>query len=133
MNELIERLRVHAEWDEFHIKGDLSKKHIANEAADEITSLRQQLAELKEVNDKWHEYAKNEGVRRQGEIATALAKAQPAPVVPEGYVMVPVEPNDEMQVAGAQSIRFDTTVINKMWTGNAVYRAMLSAAQEKAE
>lgn len=43
-------------------------------------------------------------------------------------VMLPKEPTPEMQHAGALAIRFDTTVINKLWTGNAVYRAMVAAA-----
>lgn len=46
----------------------------------------------------------------------------------DGWKLVPVEPNDAMQAAGAQAIRFDTTVLNKLWTGNAVFRAMLAAA-----
>lgn len=51
-----------------------------------------------------------------------------AAAIPEGWKLVPIEPNDAMQAAGAQAVRFDTTVINKIWTGNAVYRAMLAAA-----
>ncbi|HHR1002880.1 TPA: DUF551 domain-containing protein [Raoultella planticola] len=53
---------------------------------------------------------------------------QPAPVVPDGWVMVPKEPTSEMQSAGASAIRIETTAVNKLWTGNAVYRAMLAAA-----
>lgn len=44
------------------------------------------------------------------------------------YILVPKEPDDAMQLAGAQAIRFNTTPINKIWTGNAVYRAMIAAA-----
>ncbi|OYE44452.1 hypothetical protein CI630_22855, partial [Enterobacter hormaechei subsp. steigerwaltii] len=51
--------------------------------------------------------------------------------LPEGYVLVPVEPTAEMQSAAAGAIRFDTTPINKLWTGNAVYRAMLAAAPQQ--
>lgn len=40
----------------------------------------------------------------------------------------PSEPTPEMQQAGAQAIRFDTTIINKIWTANAVYRAMRAVA-----
>lgn len=54
-----------------------------------------------------------------------------SPVVPDGWVMVPVEPTHEMQSAAACAIRFDTTPINKLWTGNAVYRAMLAAAPQQ--
>ncbi len=39
----------------------------------------------------------------------------------------PVVITDAMQVAGASAIRFETTVINKLWTANAVYRAMEQA------
>lgn len=48
--------------------------------------------------------------------------------LPEGWVAVPVEPTAEMQSAAAGAIRFDTTPINKLWTGNAVYKAMIAAA-----
>lgn len=54
-----------------------------------------------------------------------------SPVIPEGYVMVPKEPTAEMQSAGAGAIRFDTTAVNKLWTGNAVFRAMLAAAPQE--
>ncbi|HHT0510808.1 TPA: DUF551 domain-containing protein [Raoultella planticola] len=49
-------------------------------------------------------------------------------VAPPGYVMVPKEPTSEMQSAGASAIRIETTAVNKLWTGNAVFRAMLAAA-----
>lgn len=54
-----------------------------------------------------------------------------SPATPDGWVMVPVEPTPEMQSAAAGAIRFDTTAINKLWTGNAVYRAMLAAAPKE--
>lgn len=57
----------------------------------------------------------------------AAPSAQPS-AVPEGWKLVPVEPNDAMQAAGAQAVRIDTTAINKIWTGNAVFRAMIAAA-----
>ncbi|EML9689938.1 hypothetical protein [Klebsiella oxytoca] len=59
--------------------------------------------------------------------------AQPAPVVMDGYVMVPKEPTAEMQSAGASAIRIETTALNKLWTGNAVFRAMLAAAPQEDE
>lgn len=59
----------------------------------------------------------------------ALASAPVQPVaVPHGWKIVPAEPSDAMQAAGAQAIRIDTTAINKIWTGNAVFRAMIAAA-----
>ncbi|CAI1110366.1 hypothetical protein [Serratia quinivorans] len=39
-----------------------------------------------------------------------------------------LEPTANMQAAGAAAIRFDTTAINKLFTANAVYRAMIEAA-----
>ncbi|WP_345725537.1 DUF551 domain-containing protein [Klebsiella michiganensis] len=52
------------------------------------------------------------------------------PMIPDGYVMVPKEPTAEMQSAGASAIRIETTALNKLWTGNAVFRAMLAAAPQ---
>ncbi|OQR44816.1 hypothetical protein BW261_12960 [Klebsiella aerogenes] len=56
-----------------------------------------------------------------------------SPVIPEGYVMVPKEPTAEMQSAGASAIRIETTALNKLWTGNAVFRAMLAAAPQEVK
>jgi hypothetical protein len=56
-----------------------------------------------------------------------------SPVIPDGYVMVPKEPTAEMQSAGASAIRIETTAINKLWTGNAVFRAMLAAATQEVK
>lgn len=52
----------------------------------------------------------------------------PPMAVPHSWTLVPAEPDDAMQAAGAQAIRIDTTAINKIWTGNAVFRAMIAAA-----
>ncbi|CZU80258.1 Uncharacterised protein [Enterobacter hormaechei] len=63
--------------------------------------------------------------------AAMLQGAEPVTTdykLPEGWVAVPIEPTSEMQSAAAGAIRFDTTPINKLWTGNAVYRAMIAAA-----
>jgi hypothetical protein len=63
--------------------------------------------------------------------AAMLQGAEPVTTaykLPEGWVAVPVEPTAEMQSAAAGAIRFDTTPINKLWTGNAVYKAMIAAA-----
>jgi len=58
--------------------------------------------------------------RRFETVRAALeAKAEPVAIV---------EPTAEMQAAGAAAIRFDTTDINKLWTANTVYRAMMNAA-----
>lgn len=61
----------------------------------------------------------------------AESRCSNSSVVPDGYVLVPVEPTSEMQSAAAGAIRFNTTPINKLWTGNAVYKAMIAAAPQK--
>lgn len=66
----------------------------------------------------------------QAEPVTKANKLGNSPVIPDGYVMVPKEPTDEMQSAGASAIRIETTALNKLWTGNAVFRAMLAAAPQ---
>lgn len=53
--------------------------------------------------------------------------------IPEGYALVPIEPDDEMQLVGAESVRIDTTPINKLFTANRVYKAMIQAAQEQSK
>ena len=50
--------------------------------------------------------------------------------VPEGWKLVPVEPTPEMQAAGGAAIRFNTTEINKLWSSNAAYRAMVASAPQ---
>lgn len=60
-----------------------------------------------------------------------LAYRRNSPAIPDGYVMVPKEPTAEMQSAGASAIRIETTALNKLWTGNAVFRAMLAAAPQE--
>lgn len=65
--------------------------------------------------------------------AVLVGMEQPAPVVPDGWVMVPKEPTSEMQSAGASAIRIETTAVNKLWTGNAVYWAMLAAAPQEVK
>lgn len=81
-----------------------------------------------EIYGGGHMYAK---IKPSSLDSTPLYAAPPAPVVPNGWVLVPVEPTHEMQSAAACAIRFDTTPINKLWTGNAVYRAMLAAAPQQ--
>ncbi|MDR8087836.1 Lar family restriction alleviation protein [Burkholderia gladioli] len=64
-------------------------------------------------------------------IAAWNRRASPAPAISESedaeLIPMPAEPDDAMQLAGAQAIRFETTPINKIWTANAVYRAMVAA------
>jgi hypothetical protein len=60
------------------------------------------------------------------------AQAPTAVAVPDGWKLVPMEPQDMQQAAGVHAIRFDTTLINKMWTANKVYREMVASAPECA-
>ncbi|MDE1008185.1 MAG: hypothetical protein OSB38_21180 [Paraburkholderia fungorum] len=72
----------------------------------------------------------------ESEVRAALApsKVQGEAVrANEGFALVPLEPTDAMQLAGAQAVRMDTTVINKIWTANAVFRAMVAAAASGGE
>lgn len=70
-------------------------------------------------------------VRGWNACRAAMLQAGNSPATPDGYVMVPVEPTAEMQSAAAGAILFNTTPINKLWTGNAVYRAMIAAAPQQ--
>ena len=69
----------------------------------------------------------------QAEPVTTANKSGNSPVIPDGYVMVPKDPTAEMQSAGASAIRIETTALNKLWTGNAVFRAMLAAAPQEVK
>lgn len=63
-------------------------------------------------------------------------KGKPATSPPAGEARDaawPEEPTDAMQAAGAQAIRFDTTLLNKLWTANAVYRAMRAAMHQEKQ
>lgn len=76
-------------------------------------------------SQKWDRFDKTVAMWNR---RTAAPAAVTQELVLKGWKMVPVEPNDAMQAAGPGAIRFDTTVLNKMWTANAVYRAMIAAA-----
>lgn len=58
--------------------------------------------------------------------------AQPAPVVPDGYVMVPKEPTDEMIAAAmnCEDVLFNSDDSFCVQFGN-IYEAMLAAAQQE--
>lgn len=62
----------------------------------------------------------------------AAALSRRALLIPPGYALVPLEPNDPMQLVGAENIRINTTVINKLFTCVKVFRAMAQAAMESA-
>lgn len=69
----------------------------------------------------------DEGLRK-------AAQENSAPVVPDGYVMVPVDPTDAMIDAGLEVCGMSQTAIRVMRRiMKEEYQAMLSAAQEKAE
>ncbi|WP_206615675.1 hypothetical protein [Raoultella ornithinolytica] len=56
-----------------------------------------------------------------------------SPVIPDGYVMVPINPTGEMQAAGGIAVKCETTALNKLWTANKVYQAMLAAAPQEVK
>lgn len=66
-------------------------------------------------------------------LATTHAPAMAETQVPEGFALVPLKPNDAMQLAGAEAVRMDTTALNRIWTANAVFRAMVGAAASGGE
>lgn len=100
--------------------------------------IRELVNQLRDIAIKYHAAGQlREQIARavrssmlQAEPVTTVNKLGNSPVIPDGYVMVPKEPTAEMQSAGASAIRIETTAINKLWTGNAVFRAMLAAAPQ---
>ncbi|HDX8334826.1 TPA: hypothetical protein ROU65_001623 [Raoultella ornithinolytica] len=56
-----------------------------------------------------------------------------SPVIPDGYLMVPINPTGEMQTAGGIAVKCETTALNKLWTANKVYQAMLEAAPQEVK
>lgn len=79
-------------------------------------------------DDKPRTYYTADQMREYARAALGQQPAQAEPVVPEGFAIVPLEPNDVQQAAGAQAVRIDTTLLNKMFTANRVYRDMIAAA-----
>lgn len=60
--------------------------------------------------------------------------AQPAPVVPDGYVMVPIEPTMSQELAGYKTLN-DTGRMSRLMKTRLsnIYRAMLAAAPQEAQ
>jgi hypothetical protein len=46
------------------------------------------------------------------------------------WQLVPKQPDQGMQLKGVEAVRMDTTVLNRIWTANKVYRDMLAAAPQ---
>lgn len=67
------------------------------------------------------------------DILAAAPAATEAPDTRKALMDWPDEPTPEMQQAGAGAIRIETTIINKLWTANAVYRAMRAAILAKSK
>ena len=61
-----------------------------------------------------------------------LFAAHPAPVVPEGFAIVPVEPTPEMRLAGKRAIKGSETTFEGLLAVNA-WSAMLAASQQKGK
>ncbi|EMM5730683.1 TPA: hypothetical protein ACW71V_004543 [Klebsiella aerogenes] len=60
--------------------------------------------------------------------------AQPAPVVPDGYVMVPIEPTMSQELAGYKTLN-DTGRMSRLMKTRLsnIYRAMLAAAPQEVK
>ena len=54
-------------------------------------------------------------------------EAQPTPIIPEGWVLVPIEPTEEMKHAGRAAAWSNAVAYNET---RDIYKAMLAAAQE---
>lgn len=57
----------------------------------------------------------------------------PTPDEMEGWQVVPKEPDSNMQLKGGCAVRIDTTDINRLWTANSAYKAMLQAAPKPGD
>lgn len=57
----------------------------------------------------------------------------PTPDEMEGWQVVPKEPDSNMQIKGGCAVRIDTTDINRLWTANSAYKAMLQAAPKPGD
>ncbi len=61
-----------------------------------------------------------------GKLRAAMLQAGNSPVIPDGYVMVPKEPTEEMNEAG-------WAAMNEHYAINPTYRAMLAAAPQEVK
>jgi hypothetical protein len=110
----------------------LEKAKAAKLAAPTYVELLRQIDEFPELNMNNYSEDQVRELNYWGVRVALAAQEMAGPVAPARYRLVPIEPTPEMQQAGAQAIRFDTTILNKLWTGNAVFRAMLAAAPQGA-
>ncbi|MEB7500022.1 hypothetical protein NGC23_07440 [Leclercia pneumoniae] len=95
---------------------------------DELLSAMEEVLRISDRDhDTWHKVKAGIVSCRAAMLQGAAGNSQ---AIPDGYALVPVEPTAEMQSAAASAIRFETTPINKLWTGNAVYKAMLAAVPQ---
>jgi hypothetical protein len=64
------------------------------------------------------------------EIAEYIVTRTPQPVVPEGYVLVPVEPTEAMLMAWFSATRESSEGVGTLGYFRAAYKALLSAGKE---
>jgi hypothetical protein len=100
----------------------------------------EQMNRLKKWLDKYYSYVlaekngKSQDARSQNIARTqGLQMTKTITYDDSKWKLVPIEPTKEMQTAGAQAIRIETTILNKIWTGNAVFRSMVEVAPQLAQ
>jgi Lar family restriction alleviation protein len=112
---------------DMHPKQESAYKSLVAALRSQLTEVQKESAKNAEaVNTLASERAANEQLT--AELEAARAAPPSTPVVPEGWKLVPMEPDDAQQAAGAAAIRIETTVLNKLFTANRAYRDMLAAA-----
>lgn len=88
----------------------------------------------------WQELTENElsflkeNAGENAEFLKLYRHAQPAPVVPDGYVMVPIEPTMSQELAGYKTLN-DTGRMSRLMKTRLsnIYRAMLAAAPQEVK
>jgi hypothetical protein len=98
-----------------------------NTVLDELNTLRAELEGLQSLITECTDNGELDSRLFESYIGHVTGKAHPAPVVPEGWVLVPIEPTQKM----IDEARYSRTcwVFGKD-DSESIYKAMLSAAKE---
>jgi len=99
----------------------------------------------REAFDEWlpNYYTDGEDSAARAGWVAAIKHAESHPVIPEGYALVPVEPNDAMLHAGVKALIGGDECSMECLSGalledyerevTAIYRAMINPAQQAAQ